>query len=111
MVVTRDTIREILDNAVRRILREFAPEKIILFGSFADGTSGPDSDIDLLIIMRVEETTRQKANEIDLLLSDREIPMDFLVLTPEQYEQQRRIPGSIVRDVEGKGLILYERAA
>jgi len=111
MVVTRDTLNKTLEDAVRRIIRRFEPEKIVLFGSVADGVPGPDSDIDLLIIMQVENSTRQKANEIDLLLSDRAIPMDFLVLTPEQYQQQRHIPGSIFREVESKGLVLYERAA
>jgi len=36
------------------------------------GRPGPDSDIDLLIVMDVEGSTRKKANEIDLLMADRE---------------------------------------
>jgi len=44
------TAQERIEEMVRRIVRRFAPEKIILFGSHARGTAGPDSDVDLLIV-------------------------------------------------------------
>jgi hypothetical protein len=50
--------------------------------------------------MDVEGSTRKKANEIDLLMADRSIPMDFLVLTPEQYKRQKNIIGTIVCQAE-----------
>lgn len=104
-------IEEILDEVKRRIIPRFHPQRIILFGSYAGGQPGPDSDLDLLIIMEVEGSTRQKANEIDMLLADRSIPMDFIVLTPEQYERQKNIAGSIARQVEREGKVIYEHAA
>ena len=54
-----------IDEIVNRIVRGFRPEKIILFGSHARGTAGPDSDVDLLVVMNVEGSKRQKAKEID----------------------------------------------
>jgi len=39
---------------VQRIVRRFRPERVILFGSHARGEAGPDSDVDLLIVMPVE---------------------------------------------------------
>ena len=104
-------IQEVLDEVKRRIVTKFRPKRIILFGSYAGGRPGPDSDLDLLIVMDVEGSTRKKANEIDMLLADRSIPMDFIVLTPEQYERQRNIAGSIVRHVEREGKVIYEHAA
>ena len=104
-------IQDVLDEVKRRIVPKFHPQRIILFGSYANGVPGPDSDIDLLIVMNVEGSTRQKANEIDLLMADRRIPMDFIVLTPEQYERQKNTVGTIVRQVEREGMVVYEHAA
>ncbi len=104
-------IQNILDEVIHRIVDTFHPRKVILFGSHAAGIPGINSDLDLLIVMDVEGSTRQKANEIDLLMADRKIPMDFIVLTPEQYERQKNIIGTIVRQAEKEGRVLYERAA
>jgi uncharacterized protein len=104
-------IQDVLNNLKRRIVSRFRPQRIILFGSYAVGRPGPDSDIDLLIVMDVEGSTRKKANEIDLLMADRSIPMDFLVLTPEQYERQKNIIGTIVCQAEQEGKVIYEHAA
>lgn len=104
-------IEKVLDEVKRRIVPKFHPQRIILFGSFAGGQPDPDSDLDLLIVMEVEGSTRQRANEIDMLLADRCLPMDFIVLTPEQYERQKNIAGSIARQVEREGRVIYEHAA
>ena len=104
-------VQDIIDVAKHRIVSRFHPQRIILFGSYASGRPGPNSDLDLLIVVDVEGSTRQKANEIDLLMVDRKMPMDFLVLTPEQYERQKNIVGTIARQAEGEGKVIYERAA
>lgn len=104
-------IQNALDEVKRRIVLRFQPQRIILFGSYARGVPGPDSDIDLLIVMDVEGSTRQKANEIDMLMADRRIPMDFIVITPEQYERQKNMVGTIIRQIEREGKVIYEHAA
>ncbi len=81
------------------------------FGSYAAGRPGVDSDLDVLVVMDVKGSTRQKANEIDLLMADRLIPMDFIVLTPEQYERQKALIGAVARQAEREGKVIYERAA
>ncbi len=78
-----NTIQQTIDGFVRRIVARFDPDRVILFGSHARGTAGPDSDVDLLVIMPVEGSRRQKANEIDLMLADRMAPLDVMVVTPE----------------------------
>ncbi|MBI3333658.1 MAG: nucleotidyltransferase domain-containing protein, partial [Candidatus Omnitrophica bacterium] len=84
-------VQKKIEEMVRRIAERFHPEKIILFGSHARGTAGPDSDVDLLVVMRVQGSRRQKATEIDLSLADREMPLDLLVVTPEQFDRERDI--------------------
>jgi len=106
-----DDIMNVLEKTKHRIVSKFHPQRIILFGSHATGHPGPHSDIDLLIVMGVEGSARQKANEIDLLMADRKIPMDFLVLTPEQYEEQKNIIGTVVRQADREGKVIYEHIA
>ncbi|MDX2251518.1 MAG: nucleotidyltransferase domain-containing protein [Nitrospira sp.] len=103
----QDTIREM----VRRIVARFHPDKIILFGSHARGQAGPDSDVDLLIVMPVEGSKRRKATEIDGTLADRTIPLDLIVVTPEEFEQACHQVGSVLRPAALEGLVLYDRAA
>ena len=104
-------IQEKIDEMVRRIVERFHPEKVILFGSCAQGTAGPDSDVDLLVVMRVQGSRRQKATEIDLSLADRGMPLDLLVVTPEQFERERNMIGTVIRPAARDGKVLYERAA
>jgi predicted nucleotidyltransferase len=102
-------VENMLNEFKHRIVPRFHPQRIILFGSHAGGSPGPDSDIDLLIVMEVKGSIRQKVNEIDLLMADRIIPMDFIVLTPKQYEQQKDIIGTMVRQADREGKVIYER--
>lgn len=102
---------KILDGFVKRIVAHFHPDRIILFGSYAFGDPKQDSDLDLLIVMPVEGSRRKKANEIDLVLADRTLPLDLIVVTPEQFENQRDIIGTIVREAALQGRTIYERAA
>ena len=109
--MTATEFQGILDAAVERIVGRFDPEKIILFGSYANGEVTPDSDLDLLIVMDLEGSRRRKANEIDLALADRMIPMDISVVTPEQFDRQKNAVGTIIREAALQGRVLYERAA
>jgi predicted nucleotidyltransferase len=100
-----------IEEMVRRIVEGFDPEKIILFGSSARDEAGPDSDADLLVVMRVEGSKRQKAIEIDLALADLGVPKDILIVTPEEVERYRDIVGTIIYPALREGKVLYERAA
>ena len=86
MPVSRITPSEIKEM-VNRIVDQFQPEKIILFGSYARGTAGPDSDADLLVVMPVEGSKRKRATEIDLALFGIDMPAVVVVVTPEEFSQ------------------------
>jgi len=102
------TIR--IDDAVKKIVDQFHPAKIILFGSYARGAGGPDSDVDLLVVMDVKDSKRRQAVEIDLALSDRTFPLDLIVVTPEEFEKYRNIVGHILYPAVHEGKILYDAA-
>jgi predicted nucleotidyltransferase len=109
--MTDTEIKDVLDEAVRRIVECFQPDRIILFGSFVNGTPTEDSDLDIMIVMPVAGSRRQKANEIDMALAERTVPMDLVVVTPEQFEREKNMIGTIVREAARKGRVLYERVA
>jgi predicted nucleotidyltransferase len=96
---------------VRRIVRDFSPEKIILFGSHARGNAGADSDIDLLVVARCDGETRVKVVEIRRALADLPVAKDIIVVTPEYFARYRDVIGTIVWPAMREGRILYERAA
>ena len=94
---------------VRRIVKRFDPDQIILFGSHARGTAGPDSDVDLLVVMSVAGSRREKAVEIGVALQDFRVPKDIIVTTPEAFEWRKDIVGTIEWPAAHEGKVLYAR--
>jgi predicted nucleotidyltransferase len=101
--------QQAIDEAVRRIVERFAPEQVILFGSHARGTAGPDSDADFLVVMPVAGSKRRKAVEIDLALAGIGLPKDVIVVTPEEVERYRDVVGTIIYPALREGKVLYDR--
>jgi len=109
MIKQQESTQEKINEMVRRIVERFDPEKIILFGSYAKGKAGLDSDVDLLIIMPVSGSKREKQIEIGVALHDIRIPMDIIVATPEEAERRQNIVGTIIRPAMREGKVLYVR--
>ena len=109
--MTEAELRSNIDEMVRRIVEQFHPERVVLFGSCAHGTMGPDSDVDLLVVMDPLGTRRQAAVAIGLALADRTVPLDVFVVTPRDVEQYRDMIGSVIRPALREGKVLFERAA
>ncbi|MBU4173299.1 MAG: nucleotidyltransferase domain-containing protein [Actinobacteria bacterium] len=105
------TAQEKIEEMVRRIVGQFDPESIILFGSHARGTAGPDSDADLLVVMNVKGSRREKATEIDVALVGVGLPKDLIVVTPDDVERSQDRVGTIIHAALQEGTVLYERRA
>jgi predicted nucleotidyltransferase len=105
----RKTRQEYIDSIVKRIARKFHPEKIILFGSHARGEAGPDSDIDLLVVMAVEGSVRDTRLDICLALPDVPIPVDVILTTPEDFAWRKDVVGTIEWPAAREGKVLYAR--
>ena len=71
------------------VAREFSPEKIVLFGSYAYGHPTPDSDVDLLIILPFHGNDVSKAVQIRCRF-DTPFPLDLLVRKPRFIDQRLR---------------------
>lgn len=106
----RQAVVKDLEAITEKIVEEFQPEKIILFGSLAWGEPGPESDADLLIVKRTPKSTRDVATEIRRALWGSSVPMDILVYTPEQLEQRIAVDRNLfLEDIVKNGVTLYER--
>ena len=82
---------------VERIVKRFAPEKIILFGSHATGSAGPDSDVDLLVVMTPNRSKAAQEPDILRVLRRYRMPKDVIVTTLEDFAWRSKIPGTIER--------------
>lgn len=95
-----------LDEIRRRLVEGFSPQRIILFGSQARGTADDRSDVDLLVICNVTDRKRQML-EMDRALRGLGIARDIVVLTPEEFERDRLISGTVARPASTEGVQLY----
>lgn len=99
-----------VDQIVSKIVEQFKPDKVVLFGSYAWGKPSPDSDADLLVIKQTNQSRRERELELEHLLFNRSIPLDFLVLTPEEVvEQINQDHNLFLEDIMRNGEVLYTR--
>ena len=106
----RNSAKKKIQQMVNRIVREFHPERIILFGSHARGDAGPDSDVDLLVVMPIADSKRDKQLEIRRALRSIRAPTDIIVSTPEEFEWRREVIGTIEYPAVKEGKVLYARS-
>ena len=99
----------VIQLITERLRDEYSPEKIILFGSYADGSSRPDSDIDLLIIKQTRDRFIDRWISVRRILSDknRSIGLETLVLTPEEIANRISIGDQFIADIMMNGRLLY----
>jgi len=90
-----------------RIAEEFQPQRIILFGSYAHGTAGADSDLDILVILGNGGSGPKKAAEILRRLNPR-IPVDLVVRTSEEINSRLQDHDFFLAEVLNHGRVLYE---
>ncbi len=95
---------------VNRIVERFDPEQIILFGSYARGSANPDSDVDLLVVMKNVKSKRAKQVEMRCALHDIHLPKDIIVVTESELERYRNTVGTIVRPALREGKSMYVRS-
>lgn len=92
-----------------RIVAGLAPQKVILFGSYAWGSPGPGSDLDILVILSTPLARKERRRQVSDLLRPRPAPMDIFVYTPEEIQRATQVKGSFVTEILKRGKILYER--
>ncbi len=84
----------------------YQPEKIILFGSRANGTASLDSDLDIAIIKETNKSYHDRLIDVRRLVRTTK-PIDFFVFTEDEIlREEKRNP--FIREIMTKGKLVYE---
>jgi len=104
------TTQQKIKKVTEKIVKEYKPEKIILFGSHAWGKPNPDSDVDLFIVKNSKKRPSDREYELRMKLFGHGFPpIDLLIYTPSEVQKRLEIEDFFVQDILSKGKILYER--
>jgi uncharacterized protein len=107
---TSPSIEQLILDVTNRLVQEFNPETIFLFGSHIWGIPNADSDLDLLVIVSHSEISSSKRSTLAYrCLRDIPYPLDILVKTREEVEKFAQIPQSLEHQILYKGKCLYEQ--
>ena len=98
-----------IEDVGLRIGLQFNPERVILFGSHAEGRAGVDSDVDLLVIMPTKRDPVDESVAIRLAIRP-PFPVDLLVRTPESIERRLAIGDPFISGILQHGKLLYDAA-
>ncbi len=99
-------VAETLPQVIERLARALNPQKIILFGSYAYGQPTPDSDVDLLVVWETDLPPRQRVLAVSRLLYPRSFPVDILVKTPQELQQELS-HNFFLREIVSRGKVIY----
>jgi len=107
--LTKRQAKQVIERMVDKLAREYRPERVVLFGSYAYGTPDEESDIDLLIIKNTPEAFIDRWETVRRILSDpkRRTPLETLILTPEEVSQRLEIGDQFIMEILEKGKVLY----
>jgi len=92
------------------VLAYFRPRRVILFGSVARGEAGPDSDIDLLVV--VDDDTPAEKVTIKAGRESRRpyrLPADVIPVREEIWRRFSRVVGTLPYAARTEGIVVYER--
>lgn len=96
-------------NLINRIISLTSPEKIILFGSQAQGTNTANSDIDLLVLIEGVVNKRKIAQQLYKDLLPLKMAVDLIIDTPENYNKYKKEKSFIYYQIEKTGKVVYEK--
>ena len=104
------TLSDWVPNVVADLATAGQPLQVLLFGSVARDTDGPDSDIDLLVVLPQVEPTRKHELTVKLAQAiTAPVPVDLLVTDPDEIAERGDLPG-ILRVALREGRVVYDRA-
>lgn len=92
----------------RTIGREFRPERVVMFGSYARGKATEDSDVDLLVIMDHDKPRNVDQAIVIRLQTDAPFPMDLLVKRPSEVIERLAMNDTFIKGILDDGEVLYE---
>ena len=103
--------QEQLDEIVRRLMSALAPQQIILFGSYATGVPGRDSDVDLMVLVDDEIAAPEHYRRAYACLRGLNLPVELHVSSRSRFERYADVFGSLQYEIRRKGILLYATEA
>jgi len=100
---------QLISQMAERIVHDFHPLQIILFGSQSRGESNLHSDVDLLVVFSQVTDKRQSAIQIRRALADFPVAKDILVTTPAEISRAGKVIGTTLHTALSEGTVLYDR--
>jgi predicted nucleotidyltransferase len=100
-----------LEPYLEVLVREFSPEQLVLFGSYAYGEPTEHSDVDLLIVKPLTRPPVEEASAIrrawrDVRRNGRPLPFDLVVESPARHRERLASSAGFYREINGRGLAL-----
>lgn len=93
---------------IANLISKYKPRKVIIFGSRTRGNSSAESDHDVLIIK--ETSTRRMLRREEAMRGIRQtVPLDLLILTPDELEFLEREGSPFIREILDTGVVVYEQ--
>jgi predicted nucleotidyltransferase len=109
-MISKKQFDEEIHNIVDQLIRLYKPEKVILFGSLAEGQIHQGTDIDLFIIKSdVPELGVDRIRQLDSLIKYK-LATDFIVYRPHELEHRLELGDPFVKSILEQGKVLYEAA-
>jgi uncharacterized protein len=94
--------------AVQRLVEAFRPERIYVFGSQARGTAGPNSDIDILIVVDETDEPMYRLDQQGYgVLEPYRLPIELVFITRSDFERRLPTVASLPATVVREGRLLY----
>ena len=103
------TTTDLISIMIDRIVEQFQPNRIILFGSQARGDTNYSSDVDLMVVLNHIPNKHRTAVEILRSLRDVPISKDIIVITPKEMEYDGDVIGTLAYEALQEGKIMYEK--
>jgi predicted nucleotidyltransferase len=101
-------LEAILAELIRRLAAAYAPERIYLFGSHARGEAGPDSDIDLMVVVPDDAPPERRRSRLAYqALRGTGTAADVLVWPRQAFEECLHLPASLPATIVREGRLLY----
>jgi predicted nucleotidyltransferase len=95
-----------IQKFVADVAREFLPEKVILFGSYATGSARAESDVDLLVVMPADVSGARVAADIITRLKPT-LPVELIVRSSRQINERLALNDFFLREIMTTGKELY----
>jgi predicted nucleotidyltransferase len=109
--INENQVDEVLDRALQKIIAEYQPEKVIIFGSYAYGKPDSESDLDLLIIKKTDERPIDRRIAIRTLLRPLRLRpiISPIVVTQEEINERLAMGDPFAEELMKRGRLIYER--